>query len=78
MGRAGTASRAALLGLGLVTASVRAGQCDDPAETNRDTIIQGVRDDVRRQVRQRETVLQKNAAPRMKTHAKRKRRGPER
>jgi len=46
--------RTLLLGLGLATSIVNVARCDDPADASRDSIIQGVRDDVRRKIRERE------------------------
>jgi hypothetical protein len=43
--------RAPMLGLGLLLALCGAARCDDPAESSRESIIQGVRDDVRRHIR---------------------------
>lgn len=43
-----------LVGLGLAMPMVTVARCEDPANASRDTIIQGVRDDVRRKIRERE------------------------
>ncbi|MBR0855764.1 hypothetical protein [Bradyrhizobium liaoningense] len=49
------AFRLSLAALGLLMALSGTARCDDPAEASRESIIQGVRDDVRRQIKQRET-----------------------
>jgi hypothetical protein len=46
--------RTLILSMGLVAAAVSEGRCDEPVDTNRDTIIQGVREDVRRQIKERD------------------------
>ncbi len=46
--------KALFLGLGLAVLIVNAARCDDPADASRDSIIQGVRDDVRRKIREHE------------------------
>ncbi|MBI5323240.1 hypothetical protein [Bradyrhizobium sp.] len=46
--------RTLLFGLCLTLPIASVGRCEDPAKASRDTIIQGVRDDVRRKIRERE------------------------
>mgnify|MGYP000997880309 FL=1 len=43
-----------LLGLGLATSLVGIAHANDPTDAPRDSIIQGVRDDVRRKIKERE------------------------
>lgn len=45
-------SRAPILAVGLLMALCGAARCNDPAESSRESIIQGVRDDVRRHIRE--------------------------
>jgi hypothetical protein len=44
--------RVFLVGFGMYLALGGVARCDDPAESSRDSIIQGVRDDVRRKIRE--------------------------
>ncbi len=46
--------RTLILGIGLLAATTSQGRCDDSIDTNRDSVVQGVRDDVRRQIKERE------------------------
>jgi hypothetical protein len=46
--------RTLILSIGLVAAAASEARCDDPVDTNRDNIVQGVREDVRRQIKQRD------------------------
>ncbi|HKS18067.1 MAG TPA: hypothetical protein VJS63_02510 [Bradyrhizobium sp.] len=46
--------RALIVGFSMMMACGGVARCEDPAESSRDSIIQGVRDDVRRQIRERE------------------------
>jgi hypothetical protein len=45
-----------LIGLGMYLALGGAGRCNDPAEPSRDSIIQGVRDDVRRKIKEQSEI----------------------
>ena len=47
-------ARAPMLALPLLVALCGGARCNDPAESSRDTIIQNVREDVRRHIRSRE------------------------
>lgn len=47
-------ARAPILALPLLVALCSVARCDDPAESSRDSIIQNVREDVRRHIRARE------------------------
>jgi hypothetical protein len=43
-----------IVGYGMLVAGGGVARCDDPAAASRESIIQGVRDDVRLKIRQRE------------------------
>lgn len=47
-------ARAPILALPLLVALCSVARCNDPAESSRDSIIQNVREDVRRHIRARE------------------------
>ena len=51
-----------MVGLGLSTALVGVARSEDPSEGSRESIIQGVRDDVRRKIREREAKPPNNGA----------------
>ncbi|TWB55703.1 hypothetical protein [Bradyrhizobium sacchari] len=48
-------ARASILALPLLVALCSVARCDDPAESSRESIIQNVREDVRRHIRAQQT-----------------------
>lgn len=51
-----SSARALLLGFGIIMALAGQARCQEPGEASRETIIQGVRDDVRQKIREQQNV----------------------